>query len=398
MAAAGARSARRSRELLRADGRPRPRLGVHARRRGARARRARGVATGRSSSRTSISPRRASAGSAATSSRASSTSSPTAPALTLHVRLLEGDDPQHVLEAIFKALGVALGAGVPRRSRREGVTVAGEDRRPHRAAPAPFQGAPYSQAIGAGGLVFVSGQLGAQPGDGRSVGAAIDEQTEQVFANLGAILEAAGSGLDRLVKTTVFLTDLGDFAGDERGLRAPRRRQAAGARDGRGRGAALGRARRDRGDRARSRRRRCGRAMSDLRIARLRRTRSASTHRLVGGAVRDELLGKRRARTRTSSSRASATPSCARRSSRTAGSRTSIVAGQRVGVRLLPARPALRALAPAGIEFAPPRRRALDRAGPPRLRDRRRRLDLARAGHGAPRLHDQRDREAARDR
>lgn len=80
------------------------------------------------------------------------------------------------------------------------------------AAPAPFQGAPYSQAIRAAGLVFVSGQLALRPDHAEIVGEGIAEQTEQVFANLRAILEAAGSGLDRLVKTTVYLTDLGDFA------------------------------------------------------------------------------------------------------------------------------------------------------------------------------------------
>jgi len=81
------------------------------------------------------------------------------------------------------------------------------------AAPAPFQGAPYSQAIKSGGLVFVSGQLALRPGAHEMVGESIEEQTEQVFANLGAILEAAGSGLDRLVKTTVYLTNLDDFQG-----------------------------------------------------------------------------------------------------------------------------------------------------------------------------------------
>ena len=80
-------------------------------------------------------------------------------------------------------------------------------------APAPFQGAPYSQAIAAVGLVFVSGQLALRPDHAEIVGETIQEQTEQVFANLRAILEEAGSGLDRLVKTTVFLTELGDFAG-----------------------------------------------------------------------------------------------------------------------------------------------------------------------------------------
>ncbi|HUK95213.1 MAG TPA: Rid family detoxifying hydrolase [Gaiellaceae bacterium] len=81
------------------------------------------------------------------------------------------------------------------------------------AAPAPFQGAPYSQAICAGGLVFVAGQVGLRPDHGELVGETIQEQTEQVFSNLKAILEAAGSSLDRLVKTTVYLDDFGDFAG-----------------------------------------------------------------------------------------------------------------------------------------------------------------------------------------
>jgi len=80
------------------------------------------------------------------------------------------------------------------------------------AAPAPFQGAPYSQAIRAGDLVFVSGQLALRPDHAEIVSDSIEEQTQQVFANLRAILEESGSGLDRLVKTTVYLSDLGDFA------------------------------------------------------------------------------------------------------------------------------------------------------------------------------------------
>jgi 2-iminobutanoate/2-iminopropanoate deaminase len=80
-------------------------------------------------------------------------------------------------------------------------------------APAPFQGAPYSQAIAANGFVFVSGQLALKPGDKELSGGSIEEQTEQVLANLRAILEAAGTGLDRLVKTTVFLQNLDDFQG-----------------------------------------------------------------------------------------------------------------------------------------------------------------------------------------
>ncbi len=80
------------------------------------------------------------------------------------------------------------------------------------AAPGPYQGAPYSQAIKAGGFVFVAGQVGAKADGSGIAGDSIEEQTEQVFANLKAILEAAGSRLDRVVKTTVFLTDLDDFA------------------------------------------------------------------------------------------------------------------------------------------------------------------------------------------
>jgi len=80
------------------------------------------------------------------------------------------------------------------------------------AAPAPFQGAPYSQAIRAGDLVFVSGQLALRPDHAEIVSDSIEEQTQQVFANLRAILEESGSGLDRLVKATVYLSDLGDFA------------------------------------------------------------------------------------------------------------------------------------------------------------------------------------------
>lgn len=80
------------------------------------------------------------------------------------------------------------------------------------AAPAPFQGAPYNQAIVAGELVFVAGQLGLRPGD-TSVEGDIGQQTEQALANLAAILEAAGSSMDKLVKTSVFLSDLDDFQG-----------------------------------------------------------------------------------------------------------------------------------------------------------------------------------------
>jgi 2-iminobutanoate/2-iminopropanoate deaminase len=79
------------------------------------------------------------------------------------------------------------------------------------AAPAPYQGAPYSQAIKANGLVFVSGQLSLRPGEKELAPGDIGEQTEQVFSNLAAILAAAGTSLGKLVKTTVFLQSLDDF-------------------------------------------------------------------------------------------------------------------------------------------------------------------------------------------
>jgi 2-iminobutanoate/2-iminopropanoate deaminase len=78
-------------------------------------------------------------------------------------------------------------------------------------APAPFQGAPYNQAIRVGDLVFVAGQVGLKPGDS-SIEGDVAAQTEQALRNLAAILEEAGSSLPNLVKTSVFLQDLDDFA------------------------------------------------------------------------------------------------------------------------------------------------------------------------------------------
>jgi 2-iminobutanoate/2-iminopropanoate deaminase len=80
-------------------------------------------------------------------------------------------------------------------------------------APAPFEGAPYSQAIRFGDLVFVAGQLALPAGHDHIVGESIEEQTEQVCRNLAAILEAAGSSFDNVLNTTIYLTDFGDFAG-----------------------------------------------------------------------------------------------------------------------------------------------------------------------------------------
>ena len=76
---------------------------------------------------------------------------------------------------------------------------------------APNAIGPYSQAVKANGLVFASGQIPIDPETGQFVAGGIVEQTEQVLKNLAAVLEAAGSGLDRIVKTTVFLADMQEF-------------------------------------------------------------------------------------------------------------------------------------------------------------------------------------------
>ena len=77
---------------------------------------------------------------------------------------------------------------------------------------APGAIGPYSQAVAAGDMLFCSGQIPIDPTTGSFVSDDIAEQTEQVLRNLNAVLESAGSGLDRVVKTTVFLSDMEDFA------------------------------------------------------------------------------------------------------------------------------------------------------------------------------------------
>jgi 2-iminobutanoate/2-iminopropanoate deaminase len=77
---------------------------------------------------------------------------------------------------------------------------------------APKAIGPYSQAIVSGGLVFCSGQVPIDPATGELVAGGIQEQTHRSLMNLKAVLEAAGSGLDRVVKTTVFLQSMNDFA------------------------------------------------------------------------------------------------------------------------------------------------------------------------------------------
>ena len=81
-----------------------------------------------------------------------------------------------------------------------------------RTEDAPQAIGPYSQAIRAGGFVFASGQIPLDPKTGEFVAGGISEQTEQVLRNLSAVLEAAGTSLARVVKTTVFLADMSDFA------------------------------------------------------------------------------------------------------------------------------------------------------------------------------------------
>jgi 2-iminobutanoate/2-iminopropanoate deaminase len=78
---------------------------------------------------------------------------------------------------------------------------------------APGAIGPYSQAIKAGGFVFVSGQIPTDPQTGEFVAGGITEQTEQVLKNLKAVLAASGSSLAHVVKTTVFLADMKEFSG-----------------------------------------------------------------------------------------------------------------------------------------------------------------------------------------
>jgi 2-iminobutanoate/2-iminopropanoate deaminase len=76
---------------------------------------------------------------------------------------------------------------------------------------APGAVGPYSQAIRVGDFVFTAGQLGFDPATGKLVEGGIEEQTRQVLRNITAVLEAADSSLDKVVKTTVFIEDMRDF-------------------------------------------------------------------------------------------------------------------------------------------------------------------------------------------
>ena len=77
---------------------------------------------------------------------------------------------------------------------------------------APAAIGPYSQGVVVNGLLFASGQIALSPETGELVGSTIEEQAEQVMKNVGAVLTAAGTDFDHVVKTTCFLADMGDFA------------------------------------------------------------------------------------------------------------------------------------------------------------------------------------------
>lgn len=77
---------------------------------------------------------------------------------------------------------------------------------------APAAVGPYSQAVVSAGMVYTAGQIALSPETGAVVGDTIEAQTEQIMANLGAVLTAAGSSFEKAVKTSCFLADMGDFA------------------------------------------------------------------------------------------------------------------------------------------------------------------------------------------
>ena len=84
--------------------------------------------------------------------------------------------------------------------------------KPVQTASAPEAIGPYSQAIVAGGMVYTAGQIPLDPATMQVVGSTIEEQTARVLENLSAVLDAAGASLSSVVRTTVFLRDMGEFA------------------------------------------------------------------------------------------------------------------------------------------------------------------------------------------
>ena len=94
----------------------------------------------------------------------------------------------------------------------ERQTVAASNKKAVQTDAAPKALGPYSQAIAAGGMIYCAGQIPLDPKTGNIVAGGVAEQTHQVLQNLRAVLKAAGSDLDRAVKTTVFIKNMNDFA------------------------------------------------------------------------------------------------------------------------------------------------------------------------------------------
>ena len=87
----------------------------------------------------------------------------------------------------------------------------GHDREIISTTEAPGAVGPYSQAVATAGMVFTAGQIPINPSSGKIEAETIEDQTRQVLRNIDGLLRASGSGLNRIVKMTVFMTDLGDF-------------------------------------------------------------------------------------------------------------------------------------------------------------------------------------------
>jgi 2-iminobutanoate/2-iminopropanoate deaminase len=104
---------------------------------------------------------------------------------------------------------VPAGAPAARRLARKEPVI---ERTPVHSAAAPQPIGPYNQAIRSGGLIFCSGQVGLDPATGKLVEGGVDAQARQALANLAAVLDAAGSSFERVLKTTIFLADMSDFA------------------------------------------------------------------------------------------------------------------------------------------------------------------------------------------
>ncbi len=100
----------------------------------------------------------------------------------------------------------------PAPRRRAARSTRTPTRRVIHADAAPKAIGPYSQAIRAGALVYTAGQVGLDPAAGKLVEGGVAEQTRQALANVKAILEAAGTSIDRVIKTTVFMADLSQFS------------------------------------------------------------------------------------------------------------------------------------------------------------------------------------------